>query len=221
VAYEGMQKFFPENKLIITGNPVRGDINNAQNKRTEAQEFFGLKADKRTILVIGGSLGARTVNESTAAQLSQIQVKGYQLLWQTGQPYAEKAAEQTAVLVDTGIKSFAFIQRMDLAYAAADIVISRAGALSISELCLVGKPAILVPSPNVAEDHQTQNARALVNHNAALLVPDAAAATELYPAAFELLTNIPRQQQLSANILKLGKPEATKTIVNEIIKLMP
>ncbi len=221
VAYDGMQKFFPAEKLILTGNPVRSDITDSASKRTEAQEFFGLKPYKPTILIIGGSLGARTINESTAAHLAQIHAQGCQLLWQTGLPYADKAAEQTAALLDSGIKSFAFIQRMDLAYAAADLVISRAGALSISELCLVGKPAILVPSPNVAEDHQTQNARALVNQHAALMVPDAAAAHELYPLALALLNNIPQQQQLSANIVKLGKPAATKTIVNELIKLMP
>ncbi|QNF34289.1 undecaprenyldiphospho-muramoylpentapeptide beta-N-acetylglucosaminyltransferase [Adhaeribacter swui] len=219
VAYAGMSTFFPAEKIIETGNPVRQDIVGSQIKRAEALNFFGLKPEKLTVLVIGGSLGARTINESTAAHLEQMMQKGYQLLWQTGKTYYPKAAEQTASLVDTGIKSFEFIQRMDLAYAAADVVISRAGALSISELCLVGKPAILVPSPNVAEDHQTQNALALVNNQAALLVKDVDAATQLYPAAFDLLVNKPQQELLSANILKLAKPQAAQTIVDELLKL--
>ncbi|MDQ3291625.1 MAG: UDP-N-acetylglucosamine--N-acetylmuramyl-(pentapeptide) pyrophosphoryl-undecaprenol N-acetylglucosamine transferase, partial [Bacteroidota bacterium] len=176
--------------------------------------------DKPTILVIGGSLGARTINESTVAHLAQIKDKGYQLLWQTGKAFSTQANEQTASLVDAGIKSFEFIQRMDLAYAAADVVISRAGALSISELCLVSKPAILVPSPNVAEDHQTQNALALVNRQAALLVKDAEAATKLYPTAFELLADKAKQVELSANIQKLGKPDAAQNIVDQLISLL-
>lgn len=219
VAYEGMNKFFPADKLIITGNPVRNDIIGCQAKRSEALTFFGLNPDKQTILIIGGSLGARTLNESTAAHLSQIHEQGYQLLWQTGQSYYPKATEQTAGFVNTGLKSFDFIQRMYLAYAAADIVISRAGALSISELSLAGKPAILVPSPNVAEDHQTQNALALVNHQAALLVKDAEAATNLYPVAFSLLADKHQQEMLRANIGKLGKPEAAKNIVKELLNL--
>ncbi len=220
VAYDGMATFFPVDKIVLTGNPVRQDIVGSPSKRVEALTFFGLKPDKQTILVIGGSLGARTINESTAAQLAQINKLGYQLLWQTGKPYYPKAAEQTATLVDTGLKSFEFIQRMDLAYAAADVVISRAGALSISELCLVGKPAILVPSPNVAEDHQTQNALALVNSQAALLVKDVDAATKLYPTAFALLIDKSQQELLSANIRRLGKPEATQTIVSELFNLI-
>ncbi|QMU29405.1 undecaprenyldiphospho-muramoylpentapeptide beta-N-acetylglucosaminyltransferase [Adhaeribacter radiodurans] len=220
VAYEGMSAFFPAEKLVLTGNPVRQDIVGSQNKREEALTFFNLKPGKPTILVIGGSLGARTINESTAAHLAQIKEKGYQLLWQTGKPYYPTASEQTALLIDTGIKSFDFIQRMDLAYAAADIVISRAGALSISELCLVSKPAILVPSPNVAEDHQTQNALSLVNRQAALLVKDVDAATNLYPAAFSLLADKAKQAQLSANIQKLGKPDAAENIVDQLISLL-
>ena len=219
VAYEGMYKFFPANKLVLTGNPVRKDIIGSHTKRAEALTFFNLNPDQQTILIIGGSLGARTINESTAANLNQIHEQGYQLLWQTGQPYHAKASEQTARFMNTGLKNFDFIQRMDLAYAAADVVISRAGALSISELSLAGKPAILVPSPNVAEDHQTQNALALVNHQAALLVKDAEAATNLYPTAFRLLADKQQQQLLSANILKLGKPEAAKTIVQELLNL--
>jgi len=221
VAYAGMEKFFPENKLVLTGNPVRQDIVQAEDKRAEALAFFGLQFNKKTILVIGGSLGARTINESTVNQLTHLQTSGYQLIWQTGKNFYEQAQAATVPYVKSGIKAYDFIRRMDLAYAAADVVISRAGALSISELCLVGKPVVLVPSPNVAEDHQTQNALALVQQEAALLVKDSDANTQLYSTALSLLQNEKQQQQLGQNILKLGRPHAAAAIVDELLTLIP
>jgi UDP-N-acetylglucosamine--N-acetylmuramyl-(pentapeptide) pyrophosphoryl-undecaprenol N-acetylglucosamine transferase len=157
VAYDGMEKFFPADKLVLSGNPVRTEI--ASGNRAEAQRFFGLDPSKQTLLVIGGSLGARTLNQATAAALTRLYEAGIQLLWQTGKLYFPEAQQQADQA--NGLHALEFIQRMDLAYAAADVVISRAGALSVSELCLTGKASILVPSPNVAEDHQTKNALAL------------------------------------------------------------
>jgi UDP-N-acetylglucosamine--N-acetylmuramyl-(pentapeptide) pyrophosphoryl-undecaprenol N-acetylglucosamine transferase len=220
VAYEGMESFFPAAKLVLTGNPVRQDIAGPENKRTEARNFFELDPHLPTILVIGGSLGARTINQATAAQLAAIQQQGYQLIWQTGKTYSSQAQAAVAPFAAAGIKAFDFIRRMDLAYAAADVVISRAGALSISELCLVGKPVILVPSPNVAEDHQTKNALALVKKEAALLVRDQEAAEKLYQTAFSLVTNTAQQQRLSTNIRQLGKPAAAAAIVDELLKIV-
>jgi UDP-N-acetylglucosamine--N-acetylmuramyl-(pentapeptide) pyrophosphoryl-undecaprenol N-acetylglucosamine transferase len=221
VAYEGMESFFPAQKLVLTGNPVRQDIVQADDKRAEGQAFFHLAADKKTILVIGGSLGARTINQSTLLHLQQLADAGYQLIWQTGKNYFSQAQDALASLAVPGMQAFDFIRRMDLAYAAADVVISRAGALSISELCLVGKPVILVPSPNVAEDHQTKNAMALVKAQAALLVKDADARDHLYEAALALLANAGQQRALAQNIRAFGRPNAAAAIVDEILKLIP
>jgi UDP-N-acetylglucosamine--N-acetylmuramyl-(pentapeptide) pyrophosphoryl-undecaprenol N-acetylglucosamine transferase len=218
VAYEGMGKFFPKEKLIITGNPVRTEI--ATGNRAEALAFFGLDASRPVLLVIGGSLGARTLNQATAAALPRLQAAGVQLLWQTGKVYYPQAQAQAAPYAATGQHALEFVQRMDLAYAAADVVVSRAGALSVSELCLTGKPSILVPSPNVAEDHQTKNALALVRKQAALLIPDAEASARLYDEALALLQNPKQQQQLSANVRQLAHPEATSTIVDELLQLV-
>ena len=215
VAYDGMEKFFPAEKLVFTGNPVRTEI--AHGSRAEALHFFGLDPNRKTLLVVGGSLGARTLNQATAAALPRLLEAGVQLLWQTGKlffPEAQQLAEQAA-----GLHALEFIQRMDLAYAAADIVISRAGALSVSELCLTGKASILVPSPNVAEDHQTKNALALVSKGAAVLITDEHAAERLYDEALRLLVDSERQQQLSARVRELARPEATVTIVDELLKL--
>ena len=205
---------------MLTGNPVRSDIIGCNTKRFQALAHFNLQPNKKTILVIGGSLGARTLNESTAQSLNQLVAEGYQLIWQTGKTYHQTAQEKTAEFAEKGVRVFDFIKTMDLAYAASDLVISRAGALSISELCLVGKPAILVPSPNVAEDHQTKNAMALVQKSAALLVKDSEANSKLYPEAFALLKDEVRLQELSTNVLSLSKPGATAEIVNELIKLL-
>jgi UDP-N-acetylglucosamine--N-acetylmuramyl-(pentapeptide) pyrophosphoryl-undecaprenol N-acetylglucosamine transferase len=218
VAYDGMEKFFPSNKLVVTGNPVRTEI--AAGSRAEALAFFGLSPEKKTLLVIGGSLGARTLNEATAAALLRLQAAGVQLLWQTGKLYYPTAKEQAASFAANGIQALEFVQRMDLAYAAANVVVSRAGALSVSELCLTGKPCVLVPSPNVAEDHQTKNALALVRRQAALLVTDAEAPARLYDEALSLLADEPRQRQLSANVLELARPDATAAIVDELLTIM-
>lgn len=221
VAYENMEKFFPAAKLVLTGNPVRQDIITTQNKREEALTYFNLPPNRPYVLVIGGSLGARTINQATVANLAPLQAAGYGLLWQTGKNFLAQAQAATAALGDPGIIAFDFIRRMDLAYAAAQVVISRAGALSISELCLVGKPVILVPSPNVAEDHQTKNALALVKKDAALLVKDAEAAEKLYPAALNLMADTTRQQQLSTHILQMAQPQAATAIVNELLTILP
>jgi UDP-N-acetylglucosamine--N-acetylmuramyl-(pentapeptide) pyrophosphoryl-undecaprenol N-acetylglucosamine transferase len=218
VAYDGMEKFFPADKLVLTGNPVRTEI--ASGSRAEALQFFGLSPEKKTLLVVGGSLGARTLNEATAAALPRLRDAGIQLLWQTGKLYYPQAAGQAAPFTADKLRALEFVQRMDLAYAAADVVISRAGALSVSELCLTGKPSILVPSPNVAEDHQTKNAMALVEKDAAQLVSDAEALARLYDEALRLLNDPARQQQLSRNVSQLAYPHATTTIVDELLALM-
>ncbi|SDY31448.1 undecaprenyldiphospho-muramoylpentapeptide beta-N-acetylglucosaminyltransferase [Hymenobacter psychrophilus] len=219
VAYEGMDKFFPNDRLTLTGNPVRAEI--AAGQRAAARAFFGLDNTRPVLLVIGGSLGARTLNQTTAAALPRLQAAGMQLLWQTGKLYFPEAQQQAAPYQADGLQALEFIRRMDLAYAAADVVVSRAGALSVSELCLTGKPSILVPSPNVAEDHQTKNALALTTQDAALLVRDTDAAATLYDEALALLQNPVQQQQLSANIRQLARPQATATIVDELLKLIP
>lgn len=219
VAYDGMEKFFPADRLVLTGNPVRTEI--ADGQRAEALDFFGLDAGRPVLLVIGGSLGARTLNQATAAALPRLREAGVQLLWQTGKTYFPEAEKQAAPFVADNLQALEFVRRMDLAYAAADVVISRAGALSVSELCLTGKPCILVPSPNVAEDHQTKNALALTQKDAALLVRDAEAGTQLYDEALALLQNPARQQQLTANIRQLAYPQATATIVDELLQLIP
>ncbi|TPE42848.1 undecaprenyldiphospho-muramoylpentapeptide beta-N-acetylglucosaminyltransferase [Pontibacter mangrovi] len=220
VAYPNMEAFFPADKTVLTGNPVRSDIMNLAGKREEALQHFHLSPEKKTILVIGGSLGARTLNQSMAAGLQHIAEAGCQLIWQTGKAFFPQAQELEAKYKTHGIRALDFIKRMDLAYAAADVVISRAGALSISELCLAGKPAVLVPSPNVAEDHQTKNAMALVQQEAAVLVRDAEAMEKLVPTALQLLKDETEQQRLHQHILKMARPNAAADIVNELVKLI-
>ena len=218
VAYDGMEKFFPADKLVVTGNPVRTEI--ADGDRAEALAFFGLDPNKKTLLVIGGSLGARTLNLATAAALPRLREAGIQLLWQTGKLYYPQAQQDAAAHPEAGLHALEFIKRMDLAYAAADVVISRAGALSVSELCLTGKASILVPSPNVAEDHQTKNALALVSKGAAVLITDEHAPARLYDEALRLLADPERQQQLRNRVRELAKPNAAVAIVDELLKLM-
>lgn len=220
VAYDKMNKFFPADKLVVTGNPVRKDILNVDTKREKANKHFGLRSDLKTILVIGGSLGARTINQSVAANLSILEKENIQLLWQTGKFYFDDAKSKVKEEVKDKVKVMDFIYEMDLAYAAADIVVSRAGALSISELCLAKKPAILVPSPNVAEDHQTKNAMALVEKNAAILVKDNVAQKELIPAAVALLNDESKKFVLKENIAKLGKPDAANEIANVVLRII-
>ena len=218
VAYEGMEKFFPANKLVVTGNPVRSEIADAD--RAEALKFFGLDPTKKTLLVVGGSLGARTLNQATAAALPRLREAGIQLLWQTGKLYFSEAQQLVEAHRTDNLYALEFIQRMDLAYAAADVVVSRAGALSVSELCLTGKACILVPSPNVAEDHQTKNALALVSKGAALLITDEHAPARLYNEVLTLLANPERQQQLRTRIREMARPNATIAIVDELLKLI-
>jgi UDP-N-acetylglucosamine--N-acetylmuramyl-(pentapeptide) pyrophosphoryl-undecaprenol N-acetylglucosamine transferase len=219
VAYEGMERFFPAAKIIFTGNPVRQDLSGAAPLRDEAVAHFELKPDRKTILVVGGSLGARTLNQSVLHHVATIAAaRDVQLIWQTGEVYRQDIQHRLTGCDYGNIKVMSFIKRMDYAYAAADVVISRAGASAISELCVVKKPCILVPSPNVAEDHQTSNALALVNKNAALLVTDADAVQRLIPAALQLVGNEEKRQELSRSIGELAVKNAAERIAEEVMK---
>lgn len=220
VAYENMDNYFPKEKIVLTGNPVRNDIIAVDKKRDQALKFFGLDGKKKTLFAFGGSLGARTINESLINNLRDLIAADVQVIWQIGTFYFKEFDERLKDFDLRNIKYFEFLKEMDLAYAAADVIISRAGALSISEICLTGKPAIFVPSPNVAEDHQTKNAMALVNEKAALLVKDKDAKVNLVPEALKILFNEPLQKGLSENLKRLGKPHAAENIVREIIKLI-
>ncbi|WP_299528772.1 undecaprenyldiphospho-muramoylpentapeptide beta-N-acetylglucosaminyltransferase [uncultured Lutibacter sp.] len=216
VAYDGLERFFPADKIIKTGNPVRQDLLTIEGKREEAQAHFNLDLDKKTLVIIGGSLGARAVNNLIEKHINWLVSNKVQVIWQTGKLYYDEFKKYDEL---EGVKTFAFLNRMDLTYAAADILISRAGASSISELCIVGKPVIFIPSPNVAEDHQTKNALAVVNNNAALLLKESE--LEMFQTMFkELLNDEKLQETLSGNIKKLALPNATKDIVKEIEKLM-
>jgi UDP-N-acetylglucosamine--N-acetylmuramyl-(pentapeptide) pyrophosphoryl-undecaprenol N-acetylglucosamine transferase len=219
-AYDGLDKFFPKEKIRLTGNPVRHDMVSIDGKREEAMNYYGFDSSKKTILIIGGSLGARTLNNALVENIAEIaRHDEIQILWQSGKLYYEQMLEiMNKEKVDT-IKLVQFIDRMDLAYAAADVIISRAGAISVSELCLIGKPVVLVPSPNVAEDHQTKNAMALVNKNAAILVKDTEATQHLFSVVFQLMTDESRMMTYSSEIKKLAKPNATADIVNELEKI--
>ena len=220
VAYDGMERFFPADKIILTGNPVRQNL--TLGNRADAYKEFGFSADKRTLLIIGGSLGARTINQSVKNGLQKLTESGIQVLWQTGKIYIEdckKAFEQLDEQAKKNIIVTDFVGRMDLAYAMADLVVSRAGASSISELCLLGKPAILVPSPNVAEDHQTHNAMALVNKNAAILVKDIDANENLIDPALKTIADDAQLAALSTNILKMAQTDSARRIAEEVIKL--
>jgi UDP-N-acetylglucosamine--N-acetylmuramyl-(pentapeptide) pyrophosphoryl-undecaprenol N-acetylglucosamine transferase len=220
VAYDGMEKFFPKEKIVMTGNPVRQDITQTDGKKNRAVEFFKLSGDKKTLLVIGGSLGARTINQSIQAGLEKFKTNDVQLIWQTGKAYYTTASEAVGKTDPVRLKAYDFITKMDLAYAMADAVVSRAGASSVSELCLIKKPSILVPSPNVAEDHQTKNAMALVNHNAAILVKDSEAAGNLVDTAIDLLNSEGKREKLSENIGRLALRDSADAIASEIIRLV-
>ena len=219
VAYPGMDAFFPADKIRVTGNPVRSDIQLADQQVEAGRLFFGLESSRSTLLVIGGSQGARTLNESMEAGLKRFVDAGIQVIWQTGPAFIERARSAVAAVGSPLIKAYDFIYDMDKAYAVADAVVSRAGALSVSELCLVGRPAILVPFPAAAEDHQTKNAMSLVDRNGAILVRDQDARNELVPAALALLDNPAQRQQLSAEIKRLAKPNAARDIAQEVMKL--
>lgn len=220
VAYQNMESFFPADKIILTGNPVRQNVLQSTLSREEAIASFGLSPTKPTILIVGGSLGARTLNESVLQNLATIRESGVQFIWQTGKYYSESIAQRLAgEEAIPMIKVTDFISDMGAAYKAADLVISRAGASSISEFCLIGKPVILVPSPNVAEDHQTQNAMALVNRNAAIFVKDAEATTTLIKVAISTVKTPSKLAEMSKNILTLGLKNSADTIADEVIKL--
>jgi UDP-N-acetylglucosamine--N-acetylmuramyl-(pentapeptide) pyrophosphoryl-undecaprenol N-acetylglucosamine transferase len=216
VAYDGLDRFFPEDKIVKTGNPVRQDLLNIDAKRQEAISFFELDSSKKTLLILGGSLGARAINNLIKKHINWLVANNIQVIWQTGNLYFQEFEKFDDL---NGVKTYAFLNSMDLTFAAADFVISRAGASSISELCIVGKPVIFIPSPNVAEDHQTKNALAVVHKNAALLLKE----NELdrFQNVFkELISDENLQNTLSKNIKKLALPNATKNIINEIEKLI-
>jgi UDP-N-acetylglucosamine--N-acetylmuramyl-(pentapeptide) pyrophosphoryl-undecaprenol N-acetylglucosamine transferase len=219
VAYEGMERYFPAEKIVLTGNPVRDAIRNSRATREEGLAFFDLDPNKKTILLVGGSLGARSLNEAMAQQTALLSENPQvQVLWQCGALYIDRFGEcETARLPQ--VRIMPFIDRMDLSYAAADLIVSRAGALAISELCLAGKPAVLVPSPNVAEDHQTKNALALVQKDAAILVKDAEAAQWIIRKALEILKDTSKANMLGKNILSLAKPRAAEDIAEQILQL--
>ena len=219
VAYDGMERFFPADKIIITGNPVRENVLQTSLSQQEARTSFGLQPDKKTILLVGGSLGARTINESVMSHLDMIKDSGVQFIWQTGKYYHADIMKRLEGKDLPMLKVTDFISDMGVAYKAADVVISRAGASSISEFQLIGKPIILVPSPNVAEDHQTKNALALVNKQAALLVRDAEAREKLLPLALQTVKDDAKLASLSENIKKLGKGNAAGVIAQEVLRL--
>lgn len=220
VAYDRMERFFPEEKIVFTGNPIRQGLAAITPRTAEAKEFFNVTTDQLVILVVGGSLGARTLNQSMLASLELIRKSDVMFVWQTGKFYHEAIQSQLNENPEPNIRLMEFIPRMDLAYSLADLVISRAGAGTISELCMVGAAAILVPSPNVSEDHQTRNAMSLVEKDAAIMVKDAVAVAELIPDALALVNNREKCLKLSQNILSLATPHATEDIVEVIATLL-
>ena len=220
VAYDGMERFFPAEKIVKTGNPVRQALLDTKMTKAEALRSFGLDETKKTVLIVGGSLGARTMNESVMSHLEDIKASGVQFIWQTGKYYNASINERLAGRTDLPmLKVTDFISDMGAAYRAADLVISRAGASSISEFCLIGKPVILVPSPNVAEDHQTKNALALVEKDAALYVKDADAPEKAIAMALETVNDDARLAALSANIKKLALPDSADIIADKVVEL--
>ena len=219
VAYENMNQFFEKNKLVLTGNPVRKDIENLDAKLSEAKTYFKVFKDEKVILILGGSLGAKSINQGILNSIHTIKDQPIKLIWQVGKRYFESIENQLNQINIPNVKALAFIKRMDLAYSLADIVISRAGALSISELTLAGKPSILVPSPNVSENHQTKNAMSLVNKSAAILVEDKQT-DSLLKTAMDLLKEENQLNTISKNAKKMGMPNASEDIVNEIFKLI-
>lgn len=216
VAYENLERFFPKDKMILTGNPVRQDLINGANK-SEAIAYFKLDANKKTLLVLGGSLGARRINQLIEKELDFLLSQNIQIIWQCGKLYLNDYSKYNE---KENVQVVAFIDRMDLVYAAADVVISRSGASSVSELCIVGKPTIFIPSPNVAEDHQTKNAKAISDKNGAILIRESELETQFETVFSDLISNESKQSELSQNIKKLALPNATKDIVEEIIKLI-
>ncbi|MEP4534204.1 MAG: undecaprenyldiphospho-muramoylpentapeptide beta-N-acetylglucosaminyltransferase [Cyclobacteriaceae bacterium] len=219
VAHGGMEKYFPADKLVVTGNPVRKTILLDDSEKKSAYDFFNFSDSKKTLLVVGGSLGARSINEFILAGYKRLAESGYQVVWQTGGYYFEEMIERVGEQSEN-IRMFDFLREMNYAYAVADVVVSRAGALAIAELMLTGKPSILVPSPNVAEDHQTINAKALVERNAAILVADSDAKDSLIDRALTLLEDETAKADLSKNIKAMAHADASKDIANEVLKLI-
>ncbi len=215
---DGMQKFFPKEKIIVTGNPVRNAIANAAISKSEGVKFFSLDENKKTVLIVGGSLGAKSINEAISKDLDQLLNAGLQLIWQTGKPYAAKAKEHTAGKHSVWVNDF--ITQMEYAYAAADIVVARAGAMTVAELCVVKKPVLFVPYPFAAEDHQTVNATQLVSKNAALMIKDAEASAKLVPMTIELAKDENRQLEMKKNIAALAITDADKVIADEILRTL-
>ncbi|MBI1342345.1 MAG: undecaprenyldiphospho-muramoylpentapeptide beta-N-acetylglucosaminyltransferase [Terrimonas sp.] len=218
VAYDGMEKFFPSNKLVLTGNPVRSVISRSGITRQEGMVFFSLDPSKKTVLVIGGSLGARSINEAIDLHLEKLLDAGLQVIWQTGKPFANRAKERAEGLAGVWVNDF--ISQMEYAYAAADLVISRAGAIAIAELCVMKKPVLFVPFPFAAEDHQTVNAMSLVRKNAALMVKDQEAREKAVPMIIDLAAQEAIQKTLAANIGNLAITDADERIADEILKLI-
>ena len=214
------ERFFPEEKIIVTGNPVRQDLINIGDKKIEGLKYFGLQGNKKTVLIVGGSLGARTINESIHNHLDELVRNKVQVIWQTGKAYYETAKAEVSKYNSKDIKVLDFIARMDYAYSVADMVISRAGAITISELCLVKKPTIFVPSPNVTEDHQTKNAMALIEVNAAMMVTDAEAKEKLVPETIKLIADDFRIKTYIENIAKLGVHNSADQIAEEILNMI-
>ena len=217
VAYENLERFFPKEKIVLTGNPVREDLINIESKKDDAIQHFKLDSTKKTILILGGSLGARRINQLIAKELDFFTSKNCQVIWQCGKFYFE---EYKHFNDHKKVQVLPFIDRMDLVYAAADIIISRSGASSVSELCIVGKPVLFVPSPNVAEDHQTKNAKSVVDQNGAILIKESELDEKFENTFADLISNENWQKELGENIKKLAKPNATNDIVEEIIKLI-
>lgn len=221
VAYDNLERFFPKEKIVKTGNPIRNEMVAIEGKREEAAKHFGLNPNKKTVLIIGGSLGARTLNNSLKKDLQKLLDADVQVVWQCGKFYLNSLKESLGNLVEhSNVFLSDFIFKMDLAYALGDVIISRAGAISVSEVCLVGKPVILVPSPNVSEDHQTKNAMALVNNDAAILVKDSDAVETLVDTTINLINDENRADALANNIKKLGISDAAQRILAEIEKLV-
>jgi len=220
VAYEKMDRYFPGERIVLTGNPVRKQLVNLQENLVAARQEFGLTEGRKVCLVVGGSLGAKTLNESFLAELDKLERSDVQVLWQCGKYYREEVEARVKARGLEHVKVFPFISRMDLAYGIADVIVSRAGAITISELCLVGKPVILVPSPNVAEDHQTRNAEALVEKDAAILVPDSEAVELLVDEMLGLIGNTEKQEVLSEHIKQLGIADAAERIASEVFKIV-
>ena len=217
VAYENLEQFFPKEKMILTGNPVRQDLIDIASKREEAIQYFNLDANKKTVLVLGGSLGSRRINQLIEKELDNFRANNVQVIWQCGKFYFE---EYKHFNDNKNVQVLSFIDKMDLVYAAADVIISRAGASSVSELCIVGKPVIFIPSPNVAEDHQTKNAKAIVDKKGAILIKESDLDSQFNTVFNNLLSDENLQKELSKNSKQLARPNATKDIVEAIIKLI-